>query len=170
MVEYVNKSNRGISNLHRELLKLHEANPEKDYVQFIKQLSLKLLNTVEMSSQETAWYLLRQPMSHSSRLVSYIPTVWPHERQKVKKKRSMMDKEGLDENSIDIWTKSVIQKYEERPKDLSDVCLADFVSWYTLIVNQKRTRIAGDELNDGNESNRMKTKRRMTTRMTWATR
>lgn len=48
VVEYVNKSNRGISHLHRELMKLHDEHPEKEYLQLLKQLSLKLLNTVEM--------------------------------------------------------------------------------------------------------------------------
>lgn len=30
VVEYINKSNRGISNLHRELLKLREKRPDSD--------------------------------------------------------------------------------------------------------------------------------------------
>ncbi|GFW38163.1 ATP-dependent DNA helicase [Trichonephila clavipes] len=58
-----------------------------------------------MSSQEAAWYLLRQPMSRSSREVSYIPTVWPQERHKLRKRKAVMDEENLDENSTDIWTK-----------------------------------------------------------------
>ncbi|GFS58859.1 uncharacterized protein TNCV_4271461 [Trichonephila clavipes] len=102
VVEYVNKSNRGISNLHQELIKIQEQNPEKEYVEIMKQLGVKFLNTVEMSSQETAWYLLRQPMSRSSREVSYIPTVWPQERHKLRKRKAGMDEENLDENSTDI--------------------------------------------------------------------
>ncbi|GFX42884.1 ATP-dependent DNA helicase PIF1 [Trichonephila clavipes] len=106
VVEYVNKSNRGIRNLHQELIKIQEQNPEKEYVEIMKLLRVKFLNTVEMSSQEVAWYLLRQPMSRSSREMSYIPTVWPQERHKLRKRKAVMDEENLDGNSTDIWTKT----------------------------------------------------------------
>ncbi|GFV00019.1 ATP-dependent DNA helicase [Trichonephila clavipes] len=105
VVEYVNKSNRGISNLHQELIKIQEQNPEKEYVEIMKQLGVKFLNTVEMSSQKAAWYLLRQPMSRSSR-----------------------------------------ERYEERPSELEDKCLADFVAWYTPVT--KKGRPLGTEVND----------------------
>jgi hypothetical protein len=79
--EYVNKSNRGISHLHRELIELQKDNPELAEDDLLKRLALRMLNSVEMS-QEAAWYLLRQRMSHASRMVLYVPTQWPHERQK----------------------------------------------------------------------------------------
>ena len=70
-------------------------------------------------------------MSLSSREVSYIPTVWPHKRKKLRKRKAVMDEQILDKNSTDIWTKTMIQRYEERPGELEDKCLADFVAWYT---------------------------------------
>ena len=42
IVEYVNKLNRGISNLDRELVKLYEQNSDKEYIQVMKQVGLKL--------------------------------------------------------------------------------------------------------------------------------
>jgi len=75
VVEYVNKSNRGISHLHRELLKIQEEAPEITEDALMKKIALKMLNAVEMSAQEAAWYLLRQPMSYASRDVFYVPTV-----------------------------------------------------------------------------------------------
>jgi hypothetical protein len=102
VVEYVNKSNRGISHLHRELLKLHEDNPEITEDELMKKTAVKMLNAVEMSAQEAAWCLLRQPMSYGSRDVFYVPTVWPHERQKAKKRYDQMDKEGIDDDSTDV--------------------------------------------------------------------
>ena len=77
VVEYVNKSNRGMSQLHRELIKLHEEFPDCDGQQLLTKVGLRVLNSVEMSAQEAAWYLLRQPMSQASRYVTMIPTVWP---------------------------------------------------------------------------------------------
>jgi len=79
VVEYVNKSNGGISHLHRELIEMQKDNAELAEDDMIKRLALKMLNSVEMSSQEAAWYLLRQQMSRASRQVFYVPTVWPHE-------------------------------------------------------------------------------------------
>ncbi|GFV60323.1 helitron_like_N domain-containing protein [Trichonephila clavipes] len=151
VVEYVNKSNRGISNLHQELIKIQEQNPEKEYVEIMKQLDVKFLNTEEMSSQEAACYLLRQPMSRSSREVSYIPTVCPQERHTLRKRKAVMDEENLDENITDIWTKSMIQWYEERPSELEDKCLADFVAWYTPVFKKGRplgTEVNGDASGD----------------------
>ncbi|GFV49824.1 ATP-dependent DNA helicase [Trichonephila clavipes] len=85
-------------------------------------------------------------MSRSSREVSYIPTVWPQERHKLRKRKAVMDEENLDENSTDIWTKSMIQRYEERPSELEDKCLADFIAWYTPVT--KKGRPLGTEVND----------------------
>jgi hypothetical protein len=85
---YVNKINRGISNLHRELIKLQNEYPDQDYTSLLKGVSLRLLNNVEMRSQEAAWYLLRQPMSEASRDTVSIRTCWPHVRQKMPKRPS----------------------------------------------------------------------------------
>lgn len=71
VVEYVNKTNRGISSLHRELIKLQEEHPDHDYNGLLKKVSIKMLNSVEMSAQEASWYLLRQPMSEASRKVRF---------------------------------------------------------------------------------------------------
>ena len=144
VVEYVNKSNRGISHLHRELIEMQKDNPELAEDDLIKRLALKMLNSVEMSSQEAAWYLLRQKMSHASRQIFYVPTVWPHERQKAYKKKAQMDKEGIELNSTDVWIKGPIQRYEERPAELEGLCLADFLSWYTP-VNLKRKHVTEDD-------------------------
>ena len=65
VVEYVNKSERGIGQLHRELTKLHETNPEFDEVQLMTAIGLKSLNNIEMCAQEAAWALLR--INHDSR-------------------------------------------------------------------------------------------------------
>jgi hypothetical protein len=59
VVEYVNKTNRGISNLHRELIKLQNEYPDQDYTSLLKGVSLQLLDNAVMSSQEAALHLLR---------------------------------------------------------------------------------------------------------------
>ncbi|XP_062556879.1 uncharacterized protein LOC134221708 [Armigeres subalbatus] len=132
VVEYVNKANRGISSLHRDLVQLSEQFPDQDHLSLLKKVGIKMLNSVEMSAQEAAWYLLRQSMSEASRKVEFIPTMWPHERTKTRKRTKQMDEEGISDDSVDIWTSNIIQKYEAR-EGLEDVCLADFVAHYTKV-------------------------------------
>ncbi|CAH2098562.1 unnamed protein product [Euphydryas editha] len=130
VVEYVNKSARGMGDLRREITTMLREHPDQDYTGQLNALIIKLLNSVEMSAQEAAWYLLRQPMSETSCQVVYIPTVWPTERQRYRKRRQQMDREGIDGDSTDVWTKNIIQRYEERPESLEQVYLAEFAAWY----------------------------------------
>lgn len=131
VVEYVNKSSRGISNLHKQIIELQEHNPDDDYFGLLKKICINMLNTVEMSCQEGAWYLLRLPMSESSKEVIFIPTMWASERHKTHKRRQQLDREDIDDDSTDIWNLNVMQKYESRPENLHSICLADFAAWYT---------------------------------------
>lgn len=57
VVEYVNKTNREISNLQRKITEVMKQNPEFDIVEITRKMSVDMLNTIEMSSQEAAWYL-----------------------------------------------------------------------------------------------------------------
>lgn len=45
-----------------------------------------------------------------------------------------MDAENLGEDSKDVWSKNIIQKYEDRLSkndDLKELCLADFATRFT---------------------------------------
>lgn len=63
-----------------------------------------------------------------------------------------MDREGIQENSINIWTKSIIEKYEERPNDLNEICLSDFVAWYTPMVSRQQSRLDDDHLGEPDDA------------------
>ncbi|XP_076545681.1 uncharacterized protein LOC143305536, partial [Osmia lignaria lignaria] len=138
VVEYVNKTNRGISNLYRELLKLRHEYPEKDYTDLLKEVGLQVLNSVEMSSQEAAWYLLGLGMSRSSRDIKYIPTVWPEERTKTKRTRKQLEEENVADDDMNIWHECLIEKYENRPEELEQLTLAQFVAYYTPGTSKRR--------------------------------
>ncbi|CAH2100599.1 unnamed protein product [Euphydryas editha] len=128
VVEYVNKTNRGVSDLQRKIIEVMNEHPEFDIVDITKKMSVDMSNSVEMSSQEAAWYLLREPMSKSSVDIIYINTVWPIERQRIRKKQKQLSE--LDENSTDIWKEDWFDKYQQRPDKLSNITLAQFVSKY----------------------------------------
>lgn len=65
VVEYVNKSNRGISNLQQKIIEVLDENPDFDIVEITRKISVDILHSVEMPAQEAAWYLLRMPMTKS---------------------------------------------------------------------------------------------------------
>ncbi|XP_037868533.2 uncharacterized protein LOC119628351 [Bombyx mori] len=130
VVEYVNESNRGTSNLQRELLNLLEENPNLDLVEITKHMSVNILNTIEMSSQEAAWFLLREPMSKSTLKVEFIPTMWPQERHRIRKTEKELER--LSDNDTNIWKENCFEKYENRPAELEDISLIQFVAWYAV--------------------------------------
>lgn len=37
-----------------------------------------------------------------------------------------MDEQGLDD---EVWRTDIVQKYEKRPVELNDICLAHYVPW-----------------------------------------
>lgn len=132
VVEYINKTNRGISNLQRRITETMDQHPEFDIVEITRKMSIDMLNTVEMSSQEAAWYLLREPMSRASTVVVFIPTVWPVERQRIRKTRDEMERMGLTDDATNIWKENWFDKYQRRPEYLEEVTLAQFVANYTI--------------------------------------
>ena len=141
VVEYVNKTNRGVSNLQRKIIEIMDEHPEFDIFEITKNISINLLNHTEITSQEAAWYLLKEPMSKSSTIIVYIPTVWPIERQRIKK--TMKELSELDDDCTDIWKENWFDKYEKRPEDLENISLAQFVSKY--YKNDKGEYVKRDE-------------------------
>lgn len=130
VVEYVNKHNRGISNLQRQIIEIMDEHPEFDIVDITKKMSIDVLHSVEMPAQEAAWYLLREPMAKSSIATVYIPTIYPNERQRIRK--TMKELNALDDDCTDIWKENWFDKYQKRPEELNEVTLAQFVSKYYL--------------------------------------
>lgn len=146
VVEYVNKTNRGISNLQRKIITTMNEHPEFDFVEITRKLSIDMLNAVEITSQEAAWYLLRLPMSLSSVAVLYLPTVWPIERQRLKKTIDQMEKEEIDDDSTDVWKTNLFEKYEKRPVELEDLSLARAAANYTVVNTTWKRRQVGPRI------------------------
>ncbi|CAF4915856.1 unnamed protein product [Pieris macdunnoughi] len=128
VAEYVNKTNRGVSNLQRHIIEIMDEHPEFNLYDITKNISINLLNHTEMTSQEAAWYLLREPLSKSSTVIVYIPTIWPVERHRIKK--TMKELSELEDDSTDIWKENWFDKYEKRTEDLAGISLAQFVAKY----------------------------------------
>lgn len=138
-------------NLNRLLKEAIEKNPEFNIEVHLKKIGINILNSVEMSAQEAAWFLLRQNMSQASREIVYIPTNLPFERQKCRKSNKQMNDENLEAESKDVWTKNVIERYEERTTELESLYLAEFAAFYTksrASTDKKRDDEKEDEEGD----------------------
>ncbi len=112
VVEYINKTNRGKSSLHRELNKLRNEHPEMDYSQMLRAIGKKSLDTAEICSQEAAWYLLNLHMSEASRKVECVATMWPHEatcsqinKRNGRRRVGCRLYEHLERNVFDLYAK-----------------------------------------------------------------
>ncbi|KAL3174689.1 hypothetical protein MRX96_011086 [Rhipicephalus microplus] len=128
VIDYVNKADRGMSDLHKAVMQILEEKPEMEYSAIVRSLGVTMLKGVEMSAQEAAWFLLGQEMSEKSREVVYIPTCYPEERVRVRKTNEELANVGA--SSTDVWKLNIVQRYEGRPPEMEDVCLADFASKY----------------------------------------
>ncbi|XP_070499840.1 uncharacterized protein [Chironomus tepperi] len=130
VVDYVNKANKGLSRLLRQCIKDYERG-NHSIKSKLNALSKVLYNSSETSAQEAAWIRLRQPMCMSSDVVEFIHSGPRSQRQRMLKSNSEIEKiMKTDPNSTEIYKKGPIDRYSDRPDELENECLADFIAKY----------------------------------------
>ncbi|CAN7978248.1 unnamed protein product, partial [Ixodes persulcatus] len=140
VVEYVNKANRGMSNLNRAVQEIVKEKGDMAYSQALRHLGVKMLNAIELSAQEAAWCLLNQDMSEASRKIVFVNSAWPEERTRIRKSNAQMAQEGLVESSTDVWKRTMIERYEDRVPELEAVTVAEFATEYNMYTCRKRNQ------------------------------
>ena len=130
MVSYITKSQRGMSNLLSNAVREARLG-NLDVRNQARKIGNAFLNHVEISAQEAVYILLQLHLKESSRLVIFINTS-PKENRVILLK-SQADLEQLEDDDEDIECDSTIKRYMRRPSQMEDVCLADFVSLYTVV-------------------------------------
>ncbi|KAL3223726.1 hypothetical protein MRX96_027191 [Rhipicephalus microplus] len=133
MVDYVNKSDRGMSNLKRTVAEILKTNPNDDIEAVIRKLRVDILKGIEMSAQEAAWFLLKQDMSHKSREVVYVPTCYPEERVRVCKTRAEL--KALPPGSTDVCKANLVRKTSEKAKVEEQELQVLAHKWWSLSEN-----------------------------------
>ena len=125
ILSYITKGQRGMSKLLRKACEeAKEGN--NNIASKVRHIGNKFLNAVEISAQEAVYLVLQMPLRKSSREFQFINTSDPDEKTFLLKS---MDKiKELPDNSIDIESDKVIKRYQRRPKQMENVCLADFVA------------------------------------------
>ncbi|KAG5666197.1 hypothetical protein PVAND_017659 [Polypedilum vanderplanki] len=156
IVDYVNKSSRGLSKLLRECV---EDAKKGNYSlkERLKSLAHILYNSSEICAQEAAWCRLRLAMCRCSDAVEFINTnhssvsIVPYRanhiniraklltgfllqmRTRILKSNKDVEKLAAENpDSTEIFKKGPIDHYACRPDELNDICLAEFVANYSF--------------------------------------
>jgi len=154
ILSYITKGQRGMSKLLRKASE-EASSGNKDIINKIRHIGNKFLNAVEISAQEAVYLVLQMPLRRSSREFQFINTSNPEERTFLLK--SMDKLQELPDSSEDIESDNLIKRYQRRPKQLEELCLADFVAWYNCVkqqhvqhVGQVKTSTSDDCLPENN--------------------
>lgn len=146
IVSYVSKGQRGMSNLLRQACEEARQN-DSNIRQQVRRIGNKFLSHVEIGAQEAAYLVLQIPLRHTSRSVTFINTTPIEDRVVLLKPMHAL--EELKNDSTDVESGNIVKLYQQRPKVLEGICLADFVSWFQVKykkVNERNTASTCDEL------------------------
>ena len=127
IVSYISKAQKGMSELLRQA-SIEARKGNSSIKQQVRDIGNKFLNSVEISAQEAVYIVLQLPMKKCSRQVIFINTTPPEERVQLLKPVS--DIKELEDDSEDIYTSGLLQRYAKRPISFEHVTLADCAAWY----------------------------------------
>lgn len=126
IANYISKGQKGMSELLREAC--HEARRGNNTIkQQVRDIGRKFLNNVEISAQEAVYIVLQLPMRKSSRQIIFINTS-PNERVELLK--PMDDIKNMEDDSEEIYTSGLLNRYCKRPQKQENLTLADWAAWY----------------------------------------
>lgn len=153
IVSYISKGQRGMSNLLRHACE-EARTSNSDIRRQVRRIGNKFLSHVEVGAQEAVYIVLQMPLRHSSRGITFVNTSPPEERVVLIKPRHVL--EELQEDSTDIESGNIVTLYQQRPKALEGLCLADFVSqFYVKYKPQKNKKSTSEECLPENDDNDM---------------
>ena len=108
-------------------------------VDLTRKMSIDLLNSVEISSQEAAQWLLRKSTTTASSTIIFIPTSWPIDRQRIKKCKQNWKNQIINQKIL--GKKNILDKYEQRPNELNDLNVSQFSAYYEQDKNEKYKKL-----------------------------
>lgn len=153
IVSYISKGQRGMSNLLRHACEKARTS-NSDIRQQVRRIGNKFLSHVEVGAQEAVYIVLQMPLRHSSRGITFVNTSPPEERVVLIKPKHVL--EELQEDSTDIESGNIVTLYQQRPRALEGLCLADFVSqFYVKYKPQKNKNPTSEEYLPENDDNDM---------------
>ena len=149
IVGYISKSQRGMSaQLDAAAKEARKGN--LDLKKQVRHIGNVFSNCVEVSAQEAVYLDLQIPLTKCTRDIVFINTSVPEERIFLLKPKAALDE--LPDESTDVESDNVIQRYSKRPRQLSKFCLADYVSKVDIIYPKGNTFT--EKVNDKNDNDR----------------
>ncbi|KAI8126960.1 hypothetical protein CVS40_3158 [Lucilia cuprina] len=151
IVNYINKSHRGVSRLLNEAMdEIRSGN--FTVKQRLQHIGNKFISASEVSGQEASYNILGMHLSQCSSSEVYINTLHPDKRVRILKSRREL--ENIPGESTDVFQKNLLDHYIARPNDMQDYCLAHFAAYYKYSKSRpSRNRRHQEEEDDYNENN-----------------
>ena len=127
IANYISKGQKGMSELLREAC--HAARQGNNTIkQQVRDIGSKFLNNVEISAQEAVYIVLQLPMRKSSQQIIFINTSPPNERVELLKPMDHI--KNMEDDSEEIHTSGLQNRYCKQPQKLENLTLADWAAWY----------------------------------------
>ena len=127
IVPYISKSQKGMSQLLRRACDEARAG-NSSIKQQVRDIGNQFLNSVEISAQEAVYIVLQLPMRKRSRQVIFINTTPPEERVQLLK--PMNEIEEMDDDSEEVHSSGLLNRYKQRPASFENISLADWAALY----------------------------------------
>ena len=97
----------------------------------IRTFEVRSDTSVEISAQEAVYLVLQMPLRRSSFKFQFINTSPPEDRIFLLKTPDKINE--LPDDFEDKESDSLIKRYARRPRQLEQLCLADFAAWYDYV-------------------------------------
>ena len=125
VASYIMKTERAMGELLKRVAT--EARTDELKTQ-LRKVGSAFLTHREVSAQEAVYRLLSLPMKQLSRCVVFVNTNPKHERIAVLKNPDLLSQ--LEDDDTNVFQKSLIDRYQHRPQQLSSMCLAEFAATF----------------------------------------
>ena len=127
VASYIMKTERSMG----ELLKRVATEARTDELKCqLRKVGSAFLTHREVSAQEAVYRILSLPMKQLSRSVVFVDTNPKNDRIAVLKDNASLTQ--LEDNDTNVFQKSLIDRYQHRPQQLSSMCLAEFAATYVV--------------------------------------
>ena len=140
MINYINKSNRGMSELIRKAIAdCSEGNMSSR--QKLSKIGSCFLNSTEVSAQEAVYMILSMPVSMSTRSHIQIPTFPSAERTRMlRPMKQLQELKNKNNKSTDIYLRGLLEHYVLRNAALEATCLAVYAADYDFFPTKSKSK------------------------------
>ncbi len=147
-MSYISKAEKELGNLIRKAQEEYREG-NVDATQELKLLGDVYVTHRAVSQMETIYRLTMLPLKEFSRETLFVPV----DESSYRFTRPLKEIEQMKEDSDNIWSTNVIDKYLARPKneEFESLCLADFATNYSAVRKSKSPDVCGALDNEDDE-------------------